>query len=54
MAGPALKDHLRETRLFVGRAVVAGVLAVLLMAGLAARLGYLQVTLYDHYRTLSS
>ena len=54
MAGPALKDHLRETRLFVGRAVVAGVLVVLLMAGLAVRLGYLQVTLFDHYRTLSS
>jgi penicillin-binding protein 2 len=54
MAGFALKDHLRETRLFVSRAVVAGVLIVLLMAALAVRLGYLQVTLYDHYRTLSS
>ncbi len=54
MAGLALKDHLRETRLFTARAVVAGVLIVLLMAGLAVRLGYLQVSLYDHYRTLSS
>jgi len=54
MSGPALKDHLRETRLFVVRAAVAGVLIVLLMAGLAVRLGYLQVSLYDHYRTLSS
>ena len=54
MSGPALKDHLRETRLFVVRAAVAGVLMVLLMAGLAVRLGYLQVSLYDHYRTLSS
>jgi penicillin-binding protein 2 len=54
MAGPALKDHLRETRLFTGRAVVAGVLVVLLMAGLTVRLGYLQISLYDHYRTLSS
>jgi len=54
MSGPALKDHLRETRLFVVRAAVTGVLMVLLMAGLAVRLGYLQVSLYDHYRTLSS
>ena len=54
MAGPALKDHLRETRLFVGRAAVVGVLVVLLTAGLVVRLGYLQVTLHDHYRTLSS
>jgi len=54
MSGPALKDHLRETRLFVVRAAVTGALMVLLMAGLAVRLGYLQVSLYDHYRTLSS
>jgi penicillin-binding protein 2 len=54
MTRPALKDHLRESRLFGSRALVAGVLVVLLMAGLGARLAYLQVTLHDHYRTLSS
>jgi len=53
MARPALKDHLRETRLFNSRAIVAGVLVVLLMGALAARLAYLQITLHDHYRTLS-
>ncbi len=53
MARPALKDHLRETRLFTSRAIAAGVIIVLLMAALAARLAYLQITLHDHYRTLS-
>jgi len=53
MARPALKDHLRDTRLFTSRAIAAGAIIVLLMAALAARLAYLQITLYDHYRTLS-
>ena len=53
MSEVALKDHIRESRLFVSRAIVAGVLVVLGMIALAGRMLYLQVTLHEHYGTLS-
>lgn len=48
-----LKDHLRETRLFNSRVIVAGVGVVLLLMVLIARMVYLQVLSHEHYTTLS-
>lgn len=48
-----LKDHLRETRLFSSRVIVAGAVVVLLLIILIARMIYLQVLSHEHYTTLS-
>src|SRR3569623_1007995 len=48
-----LKDHLRETHLFAGRAVVALVCVALLMIAVVLRLVYLQIISHDHFITLS-
>src|SRR3569833_2332096 len=47
-----LKDHLRETHLFAGRAVVALVCVALLMIAAVLRLVYLQIISHDHFITL--
>ena len=49
----AIKDHIRESRLFNERAAVALALFLLLVAALLARLFYLQVLSHQHYATLS-
>lgn len=48
-----LKDHLRETHLFSGRAVIALVCVVLLMLAVVVRLVYLQIISHEHFTTLS-
>src|SRR3569623_883004 len=48
-----LKDHLRETHLFAGRAVVALVCVALLMIAVVLRLVYMQIISHDHFITLS-
>ncbi|HEB96423.1 MAG TPA: penicillin-binding protein 2 [Sedimenticola thiotaurini] len=48
-----LKDHLRETRLFRDRVVVAVILVLLLVSGLILRLINLQIVNHDHFTTLS-
>ncbi|NOR51630.1 MAG: penicillin-binding protein 2, partial [Gammaproteobacteria bacterium] len=56
MARPVwlIKDPARERRLFRSRAVVAALLTVLLLLTILARAYYLQVTLHQHYSTLST
>ena len=49
----AIKDHIRESRLFNERAAVALALFLLLVTALLARLFYLQVLSHQHYATLS-
>lgn len=53
MAESRIKDYLRESRLFTQRAVVAGVIVVLLLGGLILRLAHLQITSHEHFTTLS-
>jgi len=48
-----LKDHLRETRLFSSRVIIAGIGVVLLLMVLIARMIFLQVMSHEHYTTLS-
>lgn len=48
-----LKDHLRETHIFTGRVIVAGILLILLSLGIIGRLFYLQVLSHEHFTTLS-
>ncbi len=49
----AIKDPLAENRVFLSRIVAAFVLIILMIAGLIARLVYLQVVGHEHYATLS-
>ncbi|MCW8887488.1 MAG: penicillin-binding transpeptidase domain-containing protein, partial [Gammaproteobacteria bacterium] len=49
-----IKDPTRERRLFRGRAIVAALLSITLISIILARAFYLQVTLHDHYATLST
>jgi len=53
MAESRIKDYLRESRLFTQRAVIAGLLVVLLLASLILRLAHLQITGHEHFTTLS-
>ncbi len=54
MARPiTIKDPLLERRMFIRRTVAALAGSLLLTLALIARLVYLQVVSYDHYRTLS-
>jgi penicillin-binding protein 2 len=48
-----LKDHYRETRVFARRSVAALLIVLLLMAGLVARMVFLQIIQYDKYRTMA-
>ena len=48
-----IKDVFRETRVFTSRSIVLGILMLMLMGVLLARLFYLQVIEYDRYNTLS-
>ncbi len=47
-------DHSVVSRLFKVRAIVAGLLSFLLIAGLLARLGWLQIVEYAHFAGLST
>ncbi len=49
----SIKDHLHESQLFLGRAIVSGVLVILVLALLAGRMFYLQVLSHEHFITLS-
>jgi len=51
--GVRIKDHWKEQRLFDHRALIAGVVIVLLTFGLVARLYVLQVVRHDYYAELS-
>lgn len=53
MSASELKDHHRERRIFIGRALLAALICLLLVAVLAARYYYLQVTQHEIYKTLS-
>ena len=54
MAEPlALKDHSRESQIFLDRVVVGYTLLIILTLCLVARMFYLQVVSYDLYTTLS-
>ncbi|WPL19924.1 Sporulation-specific penicillin-binding protein [Thiorhodovibrio winogradskyi] len=53
MVDSRFKNPRGETRLFTGRIVLAGVLVILCLAAVVARLVYLQIYNSDHYRTLS-
>jgi len=48
-----LKDHLRETRIFSSRVIVAGVGVVILILILLLRMSYLQIASHEHFTTLS-
>ena len=49
----ALKDHDKESRVFLARVLVAFSLAVLLMILLVVRLFYLQIIQHEIFSTLS-
>jgi penicillin-binding protein 2 len=49
----AIKDHIRESRLFNERAAVALAIFLLLLLSIVARLFYLQVMSHEHYVTLA-
>jgi penicillin-binding protein 2 len=53
MADSRIKDYIREGRLFTQRAVIAGIIVVLLLGGLVLRLAHLQITGHEHFTTLS-
>ncbi len=52
-SGITLKDHFRETEIFLARAVFTGIVAFMLFIAVIARLAYLQIVKHDHYTTLS-
>ncbi|RFA31283.1 penicillin-binding protein 2 [Alkalilimnicola ehrlichii] len=49
----SLQDRNRETRIFFGRAVVAGLVVIALMLTLVGRMAHLQIVNHQHYSTLS-
>jgi penicillin-binding protein 2 len=53
MPEPRIKDYLRESRLFTQRAIIAGILVILLLLTLILRLAHLQITSHEHFTTLS-
>lgn len=53
MAPTALKDYLRESRLFQNRVIFATVVVVLLFSALVIRLIILQVINHQYFITLS-
>ena len=48
-----IKNYFAENRLFAVRSIVAGIIAGVLLIGVASRLFYLQVLRHDYYSTLS-
>jgi len=48
-----IRDHLRETRIFTGRVIFAGVGVVILITVIIARMAYLQIASHEHFTTLS-
>ncbi len=53
MPQASIKDHLYESQLFLGRAIVSGILVILVLGLLAGRMFYLQVASHEHFTTLS-
>jgi penicillin-binding protein 2 len=53
MPQAALRNHQVETRMFAGRAIVAGLLVSLVLLILVLRLLHLQVVSHEHFSTLS-
>ncbi|MDJ0806579.1 MAG: penicillin-binding protein 2 [Gammaproteobacteria bacterium] len=49
----SIKNYLRESQLFLGRAIAASAIVIILLLILAGRLVYLQVQSHHHYKTLS-
>lgn len=49
----SIKNHLYESQLFLSRAIVSGMLVVIVMFVLAGRMFYLQVASHEHFTTLS-
>jgi penicillin-binding protein 2 len=49
----SIKNHLFESQLFLSRAIVSGILVLLLLALLLGRMFYLQVMSHEHFITLS-
>jgi penicillin-binding protein 2 len=49
----SIKDYLYESQLFLGRAILSGILVILALAVLVGRLFYLQVENHEHFTTLS-
>ena len=48
-----IKDHFRETEIFLARVVFAGFVVLALVLTVIGRLAYLQMIQHDHYTTLS-
>lgn len=48
-----LKDHFKETQLFTGRVIVAGIGVIVLLLIIIARMVYLQIFSHEHFTTLS-
>ncbi len=53
MERPRIKDHVREGRLFTGRALQAGLFVFLALVGLMLRMANLQILNHEHFTTLS-
>ncbi len=53
MPQSSIKDHLLESQLFLSRAIVSGILVVIILLLLAGRMFYLQVANHEHFTTLS-
>ncbi|MEN8176938.1 MAG: penicillin-binding protein 2, partial [Pseudomonadota bacterium] len=53
MSSRQLRDQFIERRIVLGRVVAALIIVTLAAGGLFARLGFLQVSNYAHYNTLS-
>jgi penicillin-binding protein 2 len=53
MPQSSIKDYMYESQLFLGRAIAAGALVLLVLIALIGRLFYLQVENHEHYTTLS-
>jgi penicillin-binding protein 2 len=49
----SIKDHLYESQLFLSRAIVSGILVVIILLLIAGRMFYLQVANHEHFTTLS-
>jgi penicillin-binding protein 2 len=49
----SIKDYLYESQLFLGRAILSGILVILTLVLLVGRLFYLQVENHEHFTTLS-
>lgn len=53
MAEFTLKDHQRESQLFLGRSIAAGIFVILALSAVVLRLFQLQVVRHEHFTTLS-